>query len=390
MANSDTDTTFPRHINLGFGAGPWNLNRGPGQQSNHTISGGSQNSQYNAKVQHFHGATAPDPSQVDARRLRRAIFLTDPTIDRARLIQAKGQRVAGTCEWIKKDNAYDCWLNDDIQPLLCIRGSPGKGNTMLSIFLSQELEARAASIYFFYAAGVENRDTAVGVLRGLIWHSMVQSPDSARCSRVVLEVLQREHKTLDTDSPEHIEAVLSSREIQWIIFVRLLTEESRLGRIFCALDGLDACDEDSRDWLATKLLSLKNNVGGEKRLKLIVTSRELTRLRSAKQVILDLDHNEGVSSDVKTFVRTKCLELAKRISQLKPSRRHRAHLPKNHRRNLPVPLAKRLPMAWLSNGRAHERRNHHRGAVNHAPSTSRITCSLRADVREHKISPERD
>jgi hypothetical protein len=99
-----------------------------------------------------------------------------------------------------------------------------------------------------------------------------------------------------------------------VVFVKLLTGSRRPGQTFCVLDGLDECDEDSRDWLTTKLLSLENNVGGANGLKLIMTSRELTKLRGARQVNVDLDHSEGVSSDVKTFVRTKCLELIRRIS----------------------------------------------------------------------------
>jgi hypothetical protein len=45
-----------------------------------------------------------------------------------------------------------------------------------------------------------------------------------------------------------------------------------------------------------------------------VTSRELPKLRKTKQVInLDLDHNEEVGSDVKSFVRIESLELVERI-----------------------------------------------------------------------------
>lgn len=97
MANSDTNTPHPICENIGYGAGPRNLNCGQGKQYNHTISDGRSNSHYNATVQHFHGVTAPNIGQADAQ-VRRAIFLTDPTIDRDRLIQAKGQRVTGTCE----------------------------------------------------------------------------------------------------------------------------------------------------------------------------------------------------------------------------------------------------------------------------------------------------
>jgi hypothetical protein len=311
MANSDTNPTHAIYKNVGYGAGPCNLNCDQGKQFNHTISGGLYNSQYNAQIQHFYGAPAPGPSQVDAR-LRRAIFLTDPTIDRALLIQAKGHRIAGTCEWIEKDETYTRWLHDDMQPLLWIRGSPGKGKTVLSIFLSEELEVRAMTTYFFCRAEFERRNTAIGVLRGLIWHLMVQFTDTTRCSRVVLDALQTKHRTMDTDSPRHMEALLSSRETLWVLFTRLLSE-SRLERTFCILDGLDECDEDSQSWLVTKILSLKND-GGKNGLKLIVTSRELINLRDCEQANLDLDRNEGVSSDIKTFVRIKCLELVKRIS----------------------------------------------------------------------------
>jgi hypothetical protein len=85
MANSDTNTTHPICTNVGYGAGPWKLNSGQGKQFNHTISGDLSNSQYNATVQHFHGVTAPNSGQADAQ-VRRAIFLTDPTIERDRLI----------------------------------------------------------------------------------------------------------------------------------------------------------------------------------------------------------------------------------------------------------------------------------------------------------------
>jgi hypothetical protein len=265
------------------------------------------------------------------------------------LIQAKGQRVKGTCEWTKKDNTYDRWLHDDTQPLLWIRGSPGKGKTVLSIFLSQEFEVSAATIYLFCRAGVENLDTAIGVLRGLIWHSMAQFPDSARCSRVVLETLRREHRTLDADSQEHMEAVLSSHETLWMVFVKLLTESRRLGQTFCVQDGLDECDEDSRDWLATKLLSLENNVGGANRLKLIMTSRELTKLRGARQVNVDLDHSEGVSSDVKTFVRTKCLELIRRISL---DSRHREDIEHTFQKSIEETLLVRSQNSFLRLGPA--------------------------------------
>ncbi|CAI4214763.1 unnamed protein product [Parascedosporium putredinis] len=63
--------------------------------------------------------------------------LTDPVLDREQLRTAHGQRTAGTCEWILENVAYKSWLREG--ECLGIAGGPGKGKTMLSIFLSEEL-----------------------------------------------------------------------------------------------------------------------------------------------------------------------------------------------------------------------------------------------------------
>jgi hypothetical protein len=65
--------------------------------------------------------------------------LTDPREDRKSLIDTKGERVSGTCKWIKSNATYLSWLRSRSQ-LLWLSGGPGKGKTMLSIFLAEELE----------------------------------------------------------------------------------------------------------------------------------------------------------------------------------------------------------------------------------------------------------
>ena len=101
-----------------------------------------------------------------------ALFLTDPRDDREQLIQAKGSRVDGTCEWIKSNELYNSWLHSHSQ-LLWISGGPGKGKTMLSIFLAEELERSAKQNVLFLQYFCDNKDekrkTAVTVVRGLIF-----------------------------------------------------------------------------------------------------------------------------------------------------------------------------------------------------------------------------
>jgi Cdc6-like AAA superfamily ATPase len=71
-----------------------------------------------------------------------ALFLTDPRDDREKLVHIKGPRVEGTCEWIKSNVLYDSWIHSHSQ-LLWLSGGPGKGKTMLSVFLAEELERTA-------------------------------------------------------------------------------------------------------------------------------------------------------------------------------------------------------------------------------------------------------
>ena len=67
-----------------------------------------------------------------------ALLLTRPEVDRKSLIALKGCRVAGTCEWLMQHPYYQKWLVDANHPLW-ISGGPGKGKTMLAIYITEVL-----------------------------------------------------------------------------------------------------------------------------------------------------------------------------------------------------------------------------------------------------------
>ncbi|KAF1828069.1 hypothetical protein BDW02DRAFT_485176, partial [Decorospora gaudefroyi] len=176
---------------------------------------------------------------------RNALFLTDPHVDRESVITTKGTRVAGTCEWITHNASYRAWLNgdgdgknNDNRRLLWISGGPGKGKTMLSVFLTEELERHTASVpnaelaLFFCSAEDEKRNTAVAVLRGLVHQIIAKRPQLVK------------HALPHFEMPELMPQTLSSLETLWIIFRKLITD-AELGTMFCVLDGLDECDEST-------------------------------------------------------------------------------------------------------------------------------------------------
>ena len=198
------------------------------------------------------------------------LFLTNPEIDRANLVYTKGGRIDGTCSWIKDAAAYQSWQQGDTQ-LLWICAGPGKGKTMLSIFLTQELERDVQVIYYFCSGEDEKRNNASAILRGLIWQITMKRPETTR------------HLLQYFATPETSLAALSSSETLWRVFVTLLRDPGH-GPTYCVLDGLDECDEESRWWLITKIVDLdpadpsKPSMG---QLRLVIVSRELPGLEGS-------------------------------------------------------------------------------------------------------------
>jgi ankyrin repeat protein len=291
---TESDTAATRHC----AAGPINASSGSGGQINNTISGGSGNTQYNATNQHFHGIREPDESQLDDG-FRKTLFLTSPEIDRNNLIDIKEGRVSNTCEWIRTTKEYKAF-REGAQRLLWIWGEPGKGKTMMSIFISQdlELEKKSKTIYFFCRAEHEKRNTAVAVLRGLLWHLTGICPELTR-------VLRKRCETATQD-------VFSSRESLWTNFRELLAAV-QAEQLYCVIDGLDECDESSQQWLARKLLSLHDHDSAIS-CSLVILSRYLVELKQTHQVNLDSDYSEKVKYDVKVFVKARTKKLFEQIT----------------------------------------------------------------------------
>ena len=237
---------------------------------------------------------------------RNALFLTDPHVDRESLISAKGTRVAGTCKWITQNGSYQSWLHDGPN-ILWICGGPGKGKTMLSIFLTEELERvtqnmeDAELVFYFCSHQDEKRNTAVAILRGLVHQIITKRP---KLAKHVLQYLETE---------EMIKQTLSSLETLWIMFRRLV-QDVDLGTIFCVLDGLDESDESTLRVLVPNIVNMFSPEGSQlatKSFRLIIVSRDIPGLRGCAQVKLDPDNEEQVTSDIERFISVKVEELSR-------------------------------------------------------------------------------
>ena len=191
--------------------------------------------------------------------------------------------------------------------LLWISGGPGTGKTMLSIFLTEELERITQSmedaelLFYFCSHQHEKRNTAVAVLRGLL-HQII-----AKCPKLV------KHALPYFETPEKARLTLSSLEALYIIFRRLV-QDVNLGTIFCVLDGLDECNEDTSRVLVPKIADMFSPQKSQPTItgfKLVIVSRDIPGLQGCAQVKLNPDNNQRVTNDLERFISVRVQELSR-------------------------------------------------------------------------------
>lgn len=200
------------------------------------------------------------------------------------------------------------WFSGD-NPLLWISGGPGKGKTMMSIYLTEVLEKLIAKnpgeivIYFFCDHQVAQRNSATSILRGLIWQLRTQF-------RPLLE-----HAYPYFNGAERSESSRDSPEALWIIFEKMY-RDARNKNVYCVLDGIDECDENSRLWIIAKLRSIslpEHKSSSSGRFHVIVVSRDIPRLRGCAQIRLDPDEDTQVGRDVDLFISAKLDTISRQI-----------------------------------------------------------------------------
>jgi hypothetical protein len=241
------------------------------------------------------------------RACLRALQCPDPFAVKNRL-QEKDKLLYGSISWILRDPKYANWQDENSVDLLWIKGGAGKGKTMMSIGLVDQLsraqDKDTVVTYFFCQNADYKLNTIEAIIKGLIFRLISQQKDLKECVR----------RRWDTVTGRFDEDITAWRTL-WSILLDML-DHCKSQRIYVVVDALDECQGEGM----AELLRLIVRVGLSYRSKIkwLLTSRPLDSaeqelLTGSDQGLVSLELNsKHVAEAVKTYVASRAAELDRR------------------------------------------------------------------------------
>ncbi|KAG6876570.1 hypothetical protein C0993_002259 [Termitomyces sp. T159_Od127] len=240
--------------------------------------------------------------QRNANRIQLKGWLDAPDYE-AEFRAADDRRYEGTCDWIKKKQAFVEWTSTAYTPSLFVHGTPGSGKTVLSSWVvrSRATEDELVLYHFFKDMDTLKR-SPLSAIRSLVdqLFDQLRSADHS--------LLPKLESMLD-DASQH------SRHVHfddlWHIFSKFLMDpadppakRSALS-ITVVLDALDECD--SPQTLIVHLAQLANDAQGK--VKIFMTGRHSAMnlvarsLPTSSYQLLELEITlDDVQQDIQAFV----------------------------------------------------------------------------------------
>lgn len=219
-------------------------------------------------------------------------------------------------EWVLHDASYLRWRDDSQIGLLWIKGGAGKGKTMMSIGLIEELETLSRTspnadvvTYFFCQNADANLNTVEAIIKSLIY----------RLVRKRAHLIQELRNQWDPEQGQFTCPVSSWEEL-WHIFLAML-DRCEHERILIVVDALDECRDSIEPFLSCIVSS---GLDRPSHVKWLLTSRpsdaaEQILLARPNQVLVSLEMNlDRVVHGVAAYASAKVVELGRRWGRRSP------------------------------------------------------------------------
>lgn len=240
-----------------------------------------------------------------SHRCLRDLRVTDP---RTRILKSKDELLEGSCSWVLDDPAFCRWWEDENTRIFWIHGDPGKGKTMMTMALIEEISERlqsasynSSTLAYFFCQTEERLNNAVAIVRSLIYLLVEQQ-------RALVQHVLRHYEIVGAPLFEGVNALYAL----WAILLDIL-KDSSLSRIYLLVDAFDECTVQQIELL--ELITGKDMVSLPK-VKWLLTSRNESAIRERlehgdRRVHTSLEMNsQHVSDAVIRFIDFKVRQLA--------------------------------------------------------------------------------
>lgn len=225
----------------------------------------------------------------------------DPFRDVDNFIAHQGEPVKGTCEWVLQSEPFRNWASSATSSLW-ISGDPGTGKTILAIYIMKEIARILPSMPNRIMLSSFVGDNAIMILWRLIYQLLVLQP--------ALFQLVLTRPAVDRDALEKTLRAYSFSTV-WGIFEEMITNHV-FEDIYCVLDGLDMCEQQSLTCFMDKLQATRD---GSSRMKLLVVLRESApsiqnAMSSFANISLNPSVNRRLAEDLRLYISAKVRERA--------------------------------------------------------------------------------
>ncbi|APA11507.1 hypothetical protein sscle_08g062770 [Sclerotinia sclerotiorum 1980 UF-70] len=270
------------------------------RQGNFTNAGGSQ---FIASNLNSGGGSININTHTLENRCLIDLRTTDPRLDKRRIEETKGGLLDNVYNWIFDNSDFQQWHFNRDDRLLWIKGDPGKGKTMLLCGIINELQrSDETALAYFFCQGTDARiNSAVAVLRGLIYMLLDRQP-------ALLSHLQKRYEKAGEQLFKDANTFIALSEI-----LKDILHDKNLKPTILIIDALDECQKD----LPQLLRLIVSGLSISSRVKWLVSSRNWPeieeQLQQAEQgTWLSLELNaESVSAAVRWYIQEKVKYLAR-------------------------------------------------------------------------------
>lgn len=236
-------------------------------------------------------------------------------------------RTRGTCKWLLRDQTFQTWMQEKTSSLLWLSADPGSGKSTTMAYLADKLNrpkyqskfpglGTTVVCHFFFKDDNDQQKTAVQALCAILHQLFTHAPSLVKSAIPEL-------RSKGGRFPEELHTL-------WGILIRALAlANTECSNIICIIDGLDECEELSRNQLIKELVqfySTENGGTGASRgdcpdargasLKLIVSSRPYPGIAKLFAPLPSIrvkaeERIEDIGSDIEIVIKDKMQTLSK-------------------------------------------------------------------------------